>query len=339
MTTMPLAQIHGVDDLRLDQTPTPLCGPDDVVVQVMECGICGSDLGYLAMGGLTGPDVPMPLGHELWGIVSDTGANVTHVVAGDRVVVQPMSNGNNIGNGGTEGGFSPYLLVRNAALDPGSTLKIPPGVPHEYGALVEPLSVAQHGANRVAATASDKAVIYGAGPIGLSMLQVLKYRGLVDIVIVDLSDPRLEKARALGAIALRADDPQLTQKLIEQHGASNFFGMPMPGSTLFFEATGVRSVFERIVAMAGPGSRICLTGVHKEAATVDLVMLLAKEVSIIPAMGYDTEFDEVIAMLQSGQIDPTAMVTHHFPLSEISAAFTLARDPQNAIKIMIDCQA
>jgi threonine dehydrogenase-like Zn-dependent dehydrogenase len=113
----------------------------------------------------------------------------------------------------------------------------------------------------------------------------------------------------------------------------------MPGSTVFFEATGVRAVFEKIVAVAGPGSRICLTGVHKEAATVDLVMLLAKEVSIIPAMGYDREFEEVIAMLQSGQIDPTVMVTHHFPLSQIQAAFALARDPQNAIKVMIDCQA
>ena len=114
MNAIPQAQIHGVDDLRLDTISPPLCGPDDVVVQVRECGICGSDLGYLAMGGLTGPDTPMPLGHELWGVVSEIGRNVTHVVAGDRVVVQPMSNGNNIGNGGAEGGFSPYLLVRNA---------------------------------------------------------------------------------------------------------------------------------------------------------------------------------------------------------------------------------
>jgi 2-desacetyl-2-hydroxyethyl bacteriochlorophyllide A dehydrogenase len=336
---IPLARIHGVDDLRLDMAAQSACGPDDVVVQVRECGICGSDLGYLAMGGLTGPDIPMPLGHELWGVVSEAGANVTHVSAGDRVVVQPMSNGNNIGNGGTEGGFSPYLLVRNAALDPQSTLQIPPELPQEYGALVEPLSVAQHGANRVAATAADKAVIFGAGPIGLSMLQVLGYRGLTDIVVVDLSDRRLETAHKLGAIVLRADDPQLAEKLTAQHGSSNFFGMSMPGSTLFFEATGVRAVFERIVDMAGPGSRICLTGVHKEAATVDLVMLLAKEVSIIPAMGYDREFGEVIAMLQSGQLDPTVMVTHHFPLSEIGAAFAMARDPQNAIKVIIDCQA
>jgi threonine dehydrogenase-like Zn-dependent dehydrogenase len=339
MTTIPLARIHGIDDLRLDRTTSPRCGPDDVVVQVRECGICGSDLGYLAMGGLMGPDTPMPLGHELWGVVSETGANVTHVAAGDRVVVQPMSNGNNIGNGGTEGGFSPYLLVRNAALHPGSTPRLPPDIPEAYGALVEPLSVAQHGANRVAASAADKAVVFGAGPIGLSTMLVLKYRSLRDIVVVDLSDRRLDKARALGAIALRADDPQLPQKLVEHHGTSNFFGMPMPGSTVFFEATGVRSVFERIVALAGPRSRICLTGVHKEAATVDLVMLLAKEVAIIPAMGYDGEFDEVIAILQSGQLDPTVMVTHHFPLSEIRAAFAMARDPRNAIKVMIDCQA
>lgn len=339
MTTIPLAQIHGVDDLRIDQIESPSCGPDDLVVQVRECGICGSDLGYLAIGGLTGPDTPMPLGHELWGVVQEIGSNVTHVVPGDRVVVQPMSNGNNIGNGGAEGGFSPYLLVRNAALDSGSTLKIPQELPESYGALVEPLSVAQHGANRVTATPADKAVIFGAGPIGLSMVQVLRYRGLDNIVVVDLSDRRLEAARAMGALPLRADHPELSQKLVGYHGSSNFFGMPMPGSTLFFEATGVRAVFEHIVSIAGPGSRICLTGVHKEAATVDLVMLLAKEVAIIPAMGYDNEFEEVFAMLLSGKINPSVMVSHHFPLSEIQAAFAMARDPQNAIKVMIDCQA
>ena len=153
------------------------------------------------------------------------------------------------------------------------------------------------------------------------------------------SKARLAAARAMGAIAVRADDPQLQQQLMQHHGTSSFFGMPMPGSTLYFEATGVRAVFESIVALAGPGSRIGLTGVHKEAATVDLMSLLAKEVAIIPAMGYENEFDEVIAILQSGKIDPTVMVTHRFPLSDIGAAFAMARDPHSAIKVMIDCQA
>ena len=339
MKGIPQARVHGVDDLRLDKVAPPQCGPDDVVVKVRECGICGSDLGYIAMGGLTGPEEPMRLGHELWGEVVETGGNVSHVAAGERVVVQPMSNGVNIGNGGSEGGFTPLLLVRDAAKDPASTMALPADLPLEYGALVEPLAVAQHGANRVAATAADKAVIFGAGPIGLSMLQVLQYRGLQSIAVVDLSERRLEAAARMGAHVLSGDDPDLARKLIDLHGASEFFGMPMPASTLFVEATGARPVFESIMSNAGPGSRICLTGVHKEAATLDLVMLLAKELSLVAAMGYENEFEEVVQMLQSGHLQPTAMVTHHFPLSRLGEAFATARDTEQAIKVIIDCQS
>ena len=78
---------------------------------------------------------------------------------------------------------------------------------------------------------------------------------------------------------------------------------------------------------------------NKEPATVDLMMLLAKEVSVIPAMGYEQEFGEVIDMLASGRLDPTVMVTHHFGLSDIQEAFAAARDSHNAIKVMIDCQS
>ena len=339
MQQIPQARIHGVNDLRLDHIPAPVCGPDDVVVRVQQCGICGSDLGYLGMGGLTGPDTPMPIGHELWGEISEAGANVTHVSIGDRVVVQPLDNGDNIGNGGTEGGFTPLLLVRNAAKRPGSTLRLPDDLPAEYGALVEPLAVAQHSVNRIAAGPDDKAVIYGAGPIGLSIVQMLVHRGLSDIVVVDLSTRRLDAAQAMGATPLRGDDPALGQRLMELHGESSFFGMSMPGSTVFFEATGARAVFEGIVQIAGPGSRICLTGVHKEAATVDLVMLLAKELSIVAALAYEEEFDEVIAILRRGEINPASMITHRFPLSQIESAFSAARDTEHAIKVMIDCQS
>jgi 2-desacetyl-2-hydroxyethyl bacteriochlorophyllide A dehydrogenase len=339
MDTVPQARIHGVNELRLDRLPRPDCGDDDVVVSVRECGICGSDLGYLAMGGLLGPGNPMPLGHELWGEVARVGANVRHVAPGDRVVVQPLTSDNHIGNGGPEGGFTPELLVRNAATAPGSVIRLPDDLPAAWGALVEPLAVARHGANRAGVSAADRAVIHGAGPIGLSLLEVLKFEGLQDIAVVDLSASRLDTAAAMGAVALRGDDEQLGDKLRELHGASEFFGMPAPATSVYFEATGVRQVFEGIVAAAGPRSRICLMGVHKEPASVDLVMLLAKEVSIVPAMGYDNEFDEVIAMLQSGRVDPSAMITHHFPLSNVVDAFELARNPDSAIKIIVDCQS
>jgi len=338
-TAVPLVRIHGVDDVRLDEVAPPQCAENDVLVRVRECGICGSDLGYVAMGGLTGPDTPMPLGHELWGEVSEVGANVNHVAIGDRVVVQPMCNGNNIGNGGPEGGFSPILKVANAALDPGAVIKLPEVLPSALGALVEPLAVAQHGVNRVSASEADRAVVFGAGPIGLCMLLALRYRGLKDVVVVDLAPQRLELAQRLGGIPLQADDDALADKLIEAHGSRPFFGMPMPASTLYIEATGVRSVFERIVALAGPSSRVCLTGVHKEPATVDLVMLLAKEVSVIPAMGYENEFEEVITMLTSGEVDPSPLVTHRFALTNFPEAFEAARDTAEAVKVIVDCQA
>ena len=335
---IPLVKIHAVNDLRLDSVAYPDCGPDDLILQVKQCGICGSDLGYLAKGGVMGPGEPMALGHELWGLVHEVGANVTHVELGDRVIVQPMSNDNFIGNGGPEGGFSSYLAVRNAAKEPASTPKIPVGLPDAYGALVEPLAVAQHGANRVAAKAEDKAVVFGAGPIGLALLLILQYRGLKNVAVVDLSDKRLQLAASLGAHVIRGDSPDIAEQLIEHHGTSTFFGMPMPGSTLFFEATGNGAVFEKLIEIAGPGSRICLTGVHTSAVSLDLMMMLAKEVSIIPAMGYVDEFTEVLALLESGDVDPTVMVSHHFPLSEIHAAFETAQDAQSAIKVMVECQ-
>jgi len=213
------------------------------------------------------------------------------------------------------------------------------GLPDEYGALVEPLAVAQHGANRVSACAEDKAGIFGAGPIGLAFLLLLQHRGLKDIVVVDLSDKRLQLAASLGAHIVRGDNPDLAARLVEYHGTSSFFGMPMPGSTLYFEATGNDKVFEAIIDLAGPRSRICLSGVHKKAVSLDLMMMLAKEVSIISAMGYADEFTEVLAILESGEIDPTVIISHHFPLSQIHAAFETAQDAQSAVKVMVDCQA
>jgi 2-desacetyl-2-hydroxyethyl bacteriochlorophyllide A dehydrogenase len=338
MTTIPLARIHGVNDLRLDTVDYPNCGPDDLIVQVQQCGICGSDLGFLSLGGVMGPGEPLAIGHEFWGLVHETGGNVTHLKIGEKVVVHPLSNNNLIGNGGPEGGFSPYILVRNAANDHSCTLTMPASLPEFYGALVEPLSVAKHSANRVSVGAHDKVVIFGAGTIGLSLVLILKHLNLQDIVVVDLSAQRLDIAASLGVHTLRGDDPELAQKLTDIHGSSSFFGMPMPGSSVYFEMTGAKAAFENILEIAGPQSRVCLTGVHKQPVSIDLAMLMAKEVSIIPAMAYEGEFEEVLELLREGSIDPGVLVTHHFPLSDIENAFIAAQDTQSAVKVLVDCQ-
>ena len=335
--SMPLVRIHGIDDVRLDKVDTPSPGPNDVLVSVALCGICGSDIGYIGMGGL-GMTQPMPLGHELVGTVAEVGVNVSQWQPGQRVVVNPMAAGNSIGNGGPEGGFAPLLLVRNVAGQSGALFAIPDQIGDEQAALVEPLSVALHGCHRGRVTAGATAVVFGAGPIGLCTLACLNYLGVDSLVSVDVSDFRLEAARKLGAVPFNPTSGDLPEFLTEQHGAADLMGMTVPATDLYFEASGAQPVFEQIVGTARTGARLVILGLHKQPVSVDLANVLLRELEIIGSMAYPTEFPEVIEMLVAGHVDTEALVSHRFPLSRFTEALTRARDGSGATKVMVDCQ-
>ena len=139
-------RIHGPDDVRLDDVPEPEPGPRDVVLRVASCGICGSDLGYVRLGGVAGPTrEPMPLGHELAGFIEAVGSEVRGFEPGERVALDPNGpkGAATIGNGAGEGGFAPLLLVRDAVGEgqPARLHKLPDGMSFEIAALAEPLGV------------------------------------------------------------------------------------------------------------------------------------------------------------------------------------------------------
>ena len=148
----------------------------------------------------------MPLGHELSGVIEAAGSEVD-LAPGTRVIVNPLGAGNMIGNGGSEGGFAPQLLVRNAAAGE-SLLEIPDGLPIEVAALAEPLGVGMNAVDQVEAAGDDKVAVFGAGPIGLAAIAALRDRGVEDVVAIDLSSRRLEIAKQLGARATVQPDEQ-----------------------------------------------------------------------------------------------------------------------------------
>src|SRR5271163_886900 len=216
-----ILNIHGVDDVRLDPIESPRPGSSDVVVQVKACGVCGSDLSYIKIGGIhRRPGGVTPIGHEAAGKVISVGSAVKGVSVGQRVVINPMMTSSYVGSGGPEGAFTEELLIRDACVGE-SLLPIPDDLPYEVAALTEPLAVALHGVNRAEVKPGDKVAVFGCGPIGLSMVLWLIDRGVTDVVALDLAPERLERARALGARAvINPAKENVRARLIELHGSA-----------------------------------------------------------------------------------------------------------------------
>jgi threonine dehydrogenase-like Zn-dependent dehydrogenase len=335
-----LAFVTGIDTIGLLDVERPRAGPDDVVLRVASVGICGSDLGFARAGGLAGPsDKALAIGHELSGTVAETGDNVSLVKVGDRVVLNPLVN--MIGNGAPEGGFADWLLVRDVATKPDSLIALPDEISFDMGALIEPLAVAIHCINRDGAKAGDKVAIFGAGPIGLCTIVALRHRGITHIVVFDLSPFRLERARQLGASATY--DPRETppaEALAEAHGASLMWNvLPTVGTDLFIEASGAKGIVSEIIGYAKFNSRIAIVAIPKGEASIDLMLMTAKEMSITTSIGYPTEFTDAIEMIRGNTIDLQPLVSHRFAGEDFLEAFAAARQPESAAKVLVQFSA
>ncbi|CAB1370094.1 Alcohol dehydrogenase, zinc-binding domain protein [Denitratisoma oestradiolicum] len=328
-------RVHKPDDLRMDEMALPELTGADALIRVAACGICGSDLGYLSKGGMRGPsDTPLSLGHEFAGVIEQVGNQVCGLHPGMRVVVNPDDN--LIGGGGPEGGFSEWVLVRQARA--GSNIHpIPDHLPFELAALTEPLSVSLHGVNRARVTPQSKVVIYGAGVIGLGIVIGLRRRGVRDIVVVDRQQERLEMARHLGASAtINPGSEDLRATLGKLHGESQKYGFPMVNTDIFIDAAGAGSLLQQTVEMCRSGTRIVIVAVYRQPVAIDMVMVMAKEIELTGSIAYpDDEFQEVIGMLGKGEVDTSTLITHRFPFDQAMAAFAQAKDTASALKVMV----
>ncbi|HEB29193.1 MAG TPA: alcohol dehydrogenase [Porticoccus sp.] len=328
--------VHGPDDVRKSDVQSPVAGADDVIVDVAACGICGSDLAYIAMGGLPGPNgEPMPLGHELSGVVTVVGDAVDGISVGQRVVVNPMAADNSIGNGGGEGGFTQQLLVRNASKDR-CLYPIPDHLSDLHGALVEPLGVAMHAVNQSDAQAGEKVVVFGAGPIGLGIVVCLRYIGVTSILVIDYSQKRLDIAMQLGAESVfNVAEGDSWAFIRKHHGRETVHGMPAAGTDVYFDAAGAAPVIRAIFEQAKFAARLIAVAMHKDEIQLPFFYVMAKELVIKGAMAYPYEFDAVIEMLLSGKVDVTPIVSHQFDFADFDQALAMAKQVDKAAKVLV----
>ena len=328
-------RIHGPDQVSLDDVPMPTLGPRDALLRVQACGICGSDLGYIRYGGVAGPrPEPTPIGHEFSAVIEKVGSEVKRHRAGARVVVNPLAGGN-VGNGGEVGAFGPHVIVRE--VDAGGVLfPIPDDLPFDRAALAEPLGVGMHAVERVQLAPGEKVAIFGAGPIGLMALAVLRWRGFDDVAIFDLSEKRLAIARELGAtLALNAGAGDVWGPIFELHGTENWLGfVPCAGTHAYIEASGAPSVIGDIIARARPRARIAVVALHRKPEPVDFMSLMGREITLTGSMAYPDDYTQMVRMLS--EVDLSPAITHRFPLARFEEAIDTARDASASGKVIIE---
>jgi 2-desacetyl-2-hydroxyethyl bacteriochlorophyllide A dehydrogenase len=327
-------RVHGPGDVRVDEVAEPDPGPADVVVRVAACGICGTDLSYISMGGLAGPGAePMCLGHEMAGTVDWVGAEVTTARVGDRVVVHPGDDEmGRIGNGAPYGGLAPLLVVTDA--DRGRLHRVPDDLPLEVAAFAEPLAVGMHAVDQAGVEPGDGVCVFGCGPIGLAAVATLVDRGHDDVVAVDLSPTRLALARDLGArAALDPTSGHVWDTLAEVHGTAPFLLGPTPATAAFIEASGADAVIGDVIDHAAAGARLSVVALHYTPVPTNYVMVLMKELTIRGSIEYPPRFDDAIDLL--ARRDVSGLLTHRFTLDRFDEALALLQGSKDCGKVLV----
>ena len=327
-------RVHGPGDVRVDEIPEPEPGPRDAVVRVAACGVCGSDLSYIKMGGLTGPGgAPMCLGHEVAGIVDWVGPDVASARVGDRVVVKPGDDVlGRIGNGAPQGGLTPLLLVTEADRD--RLHQIPVELPLDVAAFAEPLAVGMHAADLAEVKIGEGVAVFGCGPIGLAAIAALVDRGHERVVAVDLSPTRLDLARGLGAeAALNPATTDVWEELMWLHETrSGMFGATT-STAAFIEASGSPQVITDVLHRGPVGGRLVVVALHYAPIPTNYLTLLMKQFTVRGSMEYPSRFGDAIDLL--ARRDLAGLITHRFGLQRFGEALALLEGSRDCGKVLV----
>ncbi len=332
-------RVHGPGDVRVDEVGTPVPGPRDAVLRVAACGICGTDLSYIEHGGLAGPGPePMPLGHEIAGVVDWVGPDVGCLAAGDRVVVHPGDDElGRIGNGAPEGGLTAELLVREAAR--GSRLfPIPDAMPLDIAALTEPLNVGMHAVEQSGAEPGETVAVFGCGPIGLAAIATLRDRGVERVVGIDLSSARRELAIELGAeAALDPATDDVWRELARRHGSTRSMFGAAPATDVYIEASGSPQVITAFVERSRRDARLSVVALHYEPVPTSFMLVMAKQLTIRGSIEYPSRFEAGLELL--ARRDLSAMITHRVPLERFGDALATLSGSRDCGKVMVTAVA
>ena len=337
--------------LEVDEVPDPHPDTGQVLVRILDCGICGSDLHFLrygtemvamaeevapSMGLLADMAVPridlsrdIVMGHEFCGEVLELGPDTTGPAPGTRVVSVPaLLTGTGVQqlayNNDYPGGYAEQMVLSAPIV-----LEVPNGLDTRRAALTEPLAVGLHAVAKSGITARDAAVVVGCGPVGLAVIAGLRAAGVEVVVASDFSPARRALAATMGATEVvdpTTEPPVEAWRRVDGH------------RTLFaFEAVGVPGMIQQLLRDVPPATRITVVGVCMQPDTVQPFFAISKEISLQFVLAYSpAEFADALRTIAEGVIDVAPMITGTVDLSGVPDAFDALAHPDEHVKILVE---
>ncbi|HLM22533.1 MAG TPA: 2,3-butanediol dehydrogenase [Propionibacteriaceae bacterium] len=350
---MRAARFHGKGDIRVEDTATPkLRDPDDVLVEVHFCGICGTDLHEYLVGPivtpttphpLTGATLPQTLGHEFSASVVETGSAVRDVAVGDRVSIMPAIicgrcyycrrgmghlclNFACTGLSAETGGLAQFAVLKEYQL-----AVLPDEVSNLEGAVIEPASVAAYGVDRAGVTGGDVVLVTGAGPIGVLSALYANAIGAATVVMAEPNPNRASLVRKMDIGPVL--DP--TQDGFGDQIADLTGGV---GVDLSVECSGTTPGLATCVTNTRKRGAIVQTGLHTKPASLDAMALSEKDLTLYGSWCYwTTDWPRVIRLVASGKYPIAKAVTAQIPLVDVvEKGFDVLVDPKgNQLKVLV----
>ena len=331
----------GKIEFREIETPVPKAG--EVLIRIMKIGVCGSDI-HVWHGKHPFTSYPVTQGHEVSGEIAALGAGVENLEVGQKVTIQPqvvcgkcypcrhgkytLCEELKVMGFQTTGMASEYFCVDRSKVTP-----LPDDMDYSDGAMIEPLAVAVHAVRQAGDVTGKDICVLGAGPIGILVAQVAKGLGARKVMVTDVSDIRLEKAKECGAdVCVNTREKDFAQEFVQCFGPDK--------ADVIYDCAGNNITMGQAIANARKGSTIILVAVFATRGDIDLAVLNDHELDLNTSMMYRNEdYLTAIDLVNQGKVQLKPLISKHFAFQEYLKAYQyIDENRETTMKVIINVQ-
>ncbi len=332
---MKAAVFHGPRDIRFEDVPRPVLNEGEALMRIRACGICGSDLHTYREGLFLQLGLPLEqgriLGHEFSGEIVEVCGEMPDVQVGGRYTTVSV------------GGNAEFLRITPQIAS--RMIPIPDHLSFEEAATTEPLATSLHAVELADPKDDQVVVVMGAGIIGLGVLQCIRARSSARVIVVDLSERRLQLARELGAhLTINASEEDAVARLKALHGDSaiSLLDTAESGIDTVFDCAGATArfqgttVLEQAISLVRQNGKVVVVAVFERKIELDVNAVVRKGVQLLGSWAWTpADFVQSMALISSGKIDRKPLITHRFALEEASQAYETQMQANEAVKVVL----